>query len=186
MSKSDSEILRNMTLEELWNLFPIVQTPYNPQWKDWAVIEIAKLSSLLSDYSPIISHIGSTAIGGIMAKPIIDILVEISPDSDWNGLRERLEQSGYICMSKADTRMSFNKGYTPSGYAEKVFHIHIHAIGDNTEITFRDYLINNPAMAKEYETLKKELLPKFRNDRDGYTDAKSAFIHRVIHEVKSL
>jgi len=184
MSKNDSKILKDLTLEELWELFPLVITPYNTEWKNWAETEIDQLGTMLSDYSPIINHIGSTAIGGIMAKPIIDILVEISPDFDWAGLKEQLEQSGYICMSESKTRMSFNKGYTPSGYADKVFHIHIHTIGDNDEIAFRDYLINNPDVAKEYEALKINLLPKFKNNRDGYTDAKSGFIHNILTTAK--
>ena len=87
-------------------------------------------------------------------------------------------------MSESVQRMSFNKGYTPAGYADKVFHIHIHAIGDNDEIRFRDCLRRNPAVAREYETLKLSLLPKYRNNRDGYTEAKTDFINRVITSAK--
>jgi len=182
MTSAESNKLKGMSIEELWKLFPIVLTPYNPKWKDWAKDEAILLSLLLSEYSPIINHIGSTAIGGIMAKPIIDILVEIPPDRDRIVVKEILEQSGYICMSESEDRMSFNKGYTPSGYADKVFHIHIHTIGDNDEIIFRDYLIKNPNVAKEYEALKMSLLPKFKNNRDGYTDAKSEFIKGVMNK----
>ena len=56
-------------------------------------------------------------------------------------------------MSSSERRMSFNKGYTPEGYAERVFHIHVHAVGDNDEILFRDYLRDHPAVAREYEAL---------------------------------
>ncbi len=59
-----------------------------------------------------------------------------------------METAGYICMSSSENRMSFNKGYTPQGYAEKVFHVHIHAMGDNDEIAFRNYLNSNPVVAK--------------------------------------
>ena len=59
------KILEDMTLEELWRLFPIVLTPHNPDWQEWAREEIIALSELLEDYSPIINHIGSTAIPGI-------------------------------------------------------------------------------------------------------------------------
>lgn len=82
-------------------------------------------------------------------------------------------------MSVSDTRMSFNKGYTPDGYAEKVFHIHFHAVGDNDEILFRNYLTENPRIAKDYEKLKLSLLPKYKNNRDGYTEAKTGFVRRV-------
>ena len=88
-------------------------------------------------------------------------------------------------MSVSDTRMSFNKGYTPKGYADKVFHIHFHSIGDNDEIIFRDYLIAHPEAAKEYERLKLSLLPEYRHDRDGYTDAKSEFVNNVVELAKN-
>lgn len=176
--------LKEMTLEELWQLFPIVLTPHQPKWKDWAKVEIDNLSALLPEYAPIINHIGSTAIPGIQAKPIIDILVEISPDNDWQRARATMQGAGYICMSSSDNRMSFNKGYTPDGYAEKVFHIHFHIIGDNDEIIFRDYLNSQPELAHEYEKLKLRLLPKYRHDRDGYTDAKTEFVRNIVRLAK--
>lgn len=176
--------LKDMTLAELWELFPIVLAAYNPDWSEWANEEILELSALLKDYSPIITHIGSTAIPNIQAKPIIDILVELNPDADWSRIKERMEAAGYICMSVSDSRMSFNKGYTPAGYADKVFHIHFHRAGDNDEIRFRDYLIAHPEVAKEYEILKLSLLPKYRNDRDGYTEAKTAFVMGVVDIAK--
>lgn len=170
--------LKRLSLEELWKLFPIVLEPHNPIWKNWAEDEIAALGNLLADFSPAINHIGSTAVPGIMAKPIVDILVEVSSDRDWNSVRRILEDAGYICMSATKNRMSFNKGYTTQGYADKVFHIHVHAPGDNDEIAFRNYLIHEPGVAKEYERLKLSLLPKFKHDRDGYTKAKTEFIKR--------
>ncbi len=168
-----------MTLEELWELFPIVLTKYQPQWKEWANKEIEYLQRLLSDFSPVINHIGSTAVPGIWAKPTIDILVEISADCDWDSARNIMESASYICMSSGDGRMSFNKGYTSEGYAEKVFHIHFHVTGDDDEIYFRDYLLNHPETATDYEKLKLSLLPKYRNNRDGYTEAKADFIRNV-------
>lgn len=182
---SNKKALKDMTLEELWQLFPIVLTPHQPKWKDWAKVEIEYLSAILLEYAPVISHVGSTAIPGIQAKPIIDILVEIAPNADWQRVRVTVEDAGYICMSISENRMSFNKGYTPEGYAEKVFHIHFHAKGDNDEIIFRDYLNNHPEAAHEYEKLKLSLLPKYRHDRDGYTDAKSAFIKKILGIAKS-
>lgn len=172
-----------MTLEELWELFPIVLTPHNPQWSVWAEKEMRLLSSLLVKYHPIISHIGSTAIPDIQAKPIVDILVEVSPEIEWQPIIERLERNGYICMSESGTRISFNKGYTHAGYADKVFHVHVHRIGDNDEILFRDYLIAHPESAKEYETLKLSLLPEYRNNRDGYTEAKTEFVKKIVSQL---
>ncbi len=169
-----------MTLEELWELFPIELKPHNPQWSEWANSEIKTLSAILFDLSPKISHIGSTAIPGIMAKPIVDILIEVESAESFSEIKKRLEQSGYICMSESATRLAFNKGYTPAGYAEKVFHIHIHLLGDNNEIRFRDYLRTHPEAARAYESLKLSLLHALRHNRDAYTAAKSPFIHRIL------
>ncbi len=170
----------NMTLEELWELFPISLSDHNPKWKEWAENEGEYLSSILDKFNPRISHIGSTAIPGIKAKPIVDLLVEISDDFDMSSIRSVLEEYGYIWMSTSENRMSFNKGYTLDGYAEKVFHIHIHRIGDNNEIRFRDYLISHPDAAKEYEALKIYLLSRCGKNRDAYTAAKSDFVRRIV------
>ena len=171
--------LKDMTLEELWELFPIVLAPYNPHWTDWAEEEIDKLSITLQDFDTTITHIGSTAIPGIAAKPIVDILVEIPVETDKDSIRKIMESVGYICMSVSDDRMSFNKGYTPEGYAERVFHIHFHPKGDNDEIRFRDYLIAHPDIAKKYENLKLSLLPQFKHNRDAYTEAKTDFVSKI-------
>lgn len=169
-----------MTLEELWELFPITLSDHNPKWKEWAENEVKHLHFILDRFNPSITHIGSTAIPGIKAKPIVDILVEISDDCQMPSVRSVLEDSGYICMSATEKRMSFNKGYTLKGYAEKVFHIHIHRTGDNNEILFRDYLVGHRDLAKEYETLKLALLSRHGKDRDAYTEAKSEFVKRVV------
>lgn len=172
--------LQDMTLEELWELFPIVLAPHNPVWSFWAKKEILSLSSILVGYRSVINHIGSTAIPGIHAKPIVDILVECSHNAQWQAIKEILETNGYICMSESKNHLSFNKGYTPSGCSDKVFHIHIHNTGDNDEVLFRDYLMSHPDTAKEYEKLKLSLLLKYKNNRDAYTEAKTDFVKRVV------
>lgn len=168
--------LNELTLQELWDLFPIVLVPYNPDWKLWAEAEIKFLQSLLNEYNPLISHVGSTAIGGILSKPIIDLIVELPSGAD---IRDLMESNGYICMNESARGLSFNKGYTPNGYAEKVFHIHCRHYGDAPEVRFRDYLIANPKLAKQYEQLKLKLLAKHPKDRDAYTAAKSPFIESL-------
>ncbi len=176
--------LEDMTLEELWRLFPVVLAQHCPQWEEWAAAEIAVLRRLLNSFSPVINHIGSTAIPSIQAKPTVDILVEIPQSVPWRHVKEVMLSAGYLCMSETDSRLSFNKGYTPSGYAERVFHIHFHRTGDADEILFRDYLIENPELAAEYERLKLSLLPAYRHDRDGYTRAKTEFVKRIVRLAK--
>ncbi len=169
-----------MSLEELWALFPVALVAHREEWAAMASEEIGLLSRLLGEWGPVINHIGSTAIPDIQAKPIVDILVEMPSAGEWSKIRRLMEDNGYICMSQSDRRMSFNKGYTPEGYAERVFHIHFHLSGDNSEILFRDYLRAHPDEAKEYERLKLSLLPAHKFNRDSYTAAKTEFVSRIV------
>ena len=171
--------LSEMTLEELWELFPIFLVAHNDRWKD-NYNEIEKmLTGLLADQPVVrISHIGSTAIQGIWAKNIVDVMIEIPQSADMNHIAQILEQNGFIIMSSEANRISLNKGYTKNGFADKVYHIHLRYAGDNDELYFRDYLNEHPALAKEYETLKLRLWKQYEHDRDAYTDAKTDFISK--------
>ena len=125
------------------------------------------------------SHIGSTAINGIWAKDIVDVLVELSNNTDLKTTAKVLENSGFIIMSNEKKRVSLNFGYTKDGFAEKVYHVHLRHVGDNDELYFRDYLNEHPHIAKEYEALKLRLWKEFEHDRDAYTEAKTEFIKAV-------
>lgn len=168
--------LSEMTLQELWELFPIQLTEHRECWKDWYREEQAVLFSFLPKDVQIY-HIGSTAIGGIWAKPIIDILAE-APLTKLEAIKNLLLENGYLCMTQSQNRMDFNKGYTPDGFAERVFHLHLRDFGDNDELYFRDYLNDHPETAKEYEKLKLSLWKPFEHDRDGYTEQKSDFVRK--------
>ncbi len=176
--------LSEMTLEELWQLFPIVLTEHQAYWKDWYEEEKQKLLSCLCMDTIRIHHIGSTAIERIWAKPIIDILVEIPQNASMTKVKEKLLKHGYLCMSETVNRISFNQGYTATGFAPKVFHLHLRYDGDADELYFRDYMNRHPALAKEYERLKIRLWKKYEYHRDAYTDAKSAFVNQYTERAK--
>ncbi len=132
-----------------------------------------------------ISHIGSTAIAGIWAKPIVDILVEAPNSGCFSECKAALAGAGYICMSEQPLRLSFNKGYTEQGYAEQVYHLHLRRNGDHDELYFRDYLNAHSDAAKEYEQLKLKLWKQYAYDRDGYTAQKSNFVAAVTAKAKA-
>ena len=77
-------------------------------------------------------------------------------------------------------RLDLCKGYTPQGFAERVFHLHIRHPGDWDEIVFRDCLRRNPRKADEYAELKKKLQKRFEHDRDAYTEAKGEFVRACV------
>lgn len=176
--------LSKMTLEELWQLFPITLTAPNSAWRQWFLQEKDELVRLLGE-NICVHHIGSTAIAGIRAKPIVDILVELSDGQALNHAVCILRGSGYLLMNQRDGRASLNKGYTPHGYAERVFHVHLRISGDADELLFRDYLNENGWAAKEYERLKLRLWKQFEHDRDGYTNAKSPFVADILALAKN-
>lgn len=169
--------LSEMSLGELWQLFPIVLTAHQPCWARWYSEEAAALRTALPPAVQL-NHIGSTAVATIWAKPIIDILAETPDEADFGELEKLLAAQGYRCMSRDPLRLSFNKGYTESGFAERVFHLHLRVQGDCDELIFRDYLNAHPETAKEYEALKLTLWKQYEHDRDGYTNAKTAFIRK--------
>ena len=178
--------LSEMTLEELWELFPIILTEHKEEWNAWYDEEEKRLASILPAGEIRLSHIGSTAIHEIWAKPIIDILVELPASLSMDSVKEILVQNGYICMSEQPNRKSFNKGYTSEGFAERVFHLHLRFWGDNDELYFRDYMNDNPLFAKQYEELKLSLWKEFEHDRDGYTLAKTEFVAEQTERAKKL
>ena len=182
-----SPSLEEMSLEELWQLFPIFLREQQAVWKDWYAEERLLLLSFLPEHQIVrLSHIGSTSIETIWAKPIVDILLEIPKEADMVVMRDLLLQNGYLLMSESQGRMSFNKGYTPSGFAERVFHLHLRYEGDHDELYFRDYLQEHPAVAKDYEKLKLSLWEQYEHNRDAYTEAKTDFIKNYTEEAKKL
>ncbi len=177
--------LSQMTLEELWQLFPIFLVKHSPAWRQQYDKMADTLSELLSGFRvQRISHIGSTAIDGIMAKDIVDILVELPERADMEAASSKLEQAGFTVMSSEGGRISLNLGYTVDGFADEVFHVHLRYAGDNDELYFRDYLNDHPEIAKEYEALKLALWKRYEHNRNAYTEAKTDFIKTVTARAK--
>ena len=147
-----SRRLDEMDLKELWQLFPVILTEHREEWKIWYREEKEELEHILPGGNVVrISHVGSTAIGKIKSKPIVDILIEVTPGTDMGEVRDILCENGWSCMSQNEKRMSFNKGYTEQGFAEKVFHLHLRYSGDHDEMYFRDYLNEHTDIAEKYE-----------------------------------
>lgn len=176
-------MLEDLSLEELWELFPMNFTDYHERFKRIYLDEQSILKSLIGNYIKRINHIGSTSIKNIKTKPIVDILIEIDFDNK-DTVKEILLNNHYILMSETFDKISFNKGYTINGYDDDVFHIHIKKYGDCDELYFKDYLNDNLPKAKEYEKLKLELYDKYKPNRDLYTDGKKEFVTEIVNIAK--
>ena len=177
--------LSEMTLEELWELFPVRLVRPDKGWKDrYQEMEDA-LRILLSEiFICRISHIGSTAIDGIWAKNIVDVLIEFRSLEDMEKAAVIMEENGFIIMSSERYRISLNRGYTKKGFEDKVYHIHLRIKGDNDELYFRDLLNEDRELAKEYEDLKIMLSKEFEYDRDAYTEAKGDLVRKMTSKAR--
>jgi GrpB-like predicted nucleotidyltransferase (UPF0157 family) len=180
--------LSEMTIEELWELFPIILKEHNSDYKNWYEIEKRSLLNCIDEKNILrINHIGSSAVEGLISKPTVDILLEIDNEANTDQLTNILIQNGWTLMSSQNypyMQMSFNKGYTKEGFAEKVYHLHIRYYDNWNELYFRDYLIEHKEVADEYGKLKLGLIGKYEHDRDGYTDAKTNFILKYTEKAK--
>jgi len=173
-------------------IYPIILRAYNPAWPAWYEAEKAELERRVgAEIIARISHYGSTSVPGLLAKPTIDILLEIRETADTDRLVAALPQPDYICLRGAGLtmptpppHMTFIKGYLPDGFAEKVYHIHVVYPGDHDELRFRDYLRAHPEAAADYAALKRGLWKTFEHDRDGYTAAKGAFVRAITKKAR--
>ncbi len=174
--------LHEMTNEELWQLFPIILSEHQSIWKEKYLSEKNILKQAAGKENIVrMSHYGSTSVPGLVAKPTIDILLEIVQDTDLEQLKASICSAGYLYSEQPEDHpphMMFMKGYTPHGFEGQVYHIHVRYGGDWDELYFRDYLIAHTEAADEYGRLKRELMEKYTHDRDGYTYAKSKFIKK--------
>jgi GrpB-like predicted nucleotidyltransferase (UPF0157 family) len=181
--------LSEMSNEELWRLFPIIITEYNKYWPrlySEEKLHIEKAIGIENIFR--INHFGSTSIPGMLAKPTIDILLEVFEHVENDYIVRKMEEIGYIYSPQVNNpppHMMFLKGYTSEGFKGQAYHVHVRYPGDWDELYFRDYLISNPDLAKRYGELKLELKKIYEFNRDGYTKAKSEFIKEVTQMAKN-
>jgi len=168
--------------------------PYDPRWPELFRQEKEHLLNCLpNELIRRIEHFGSTAVPGLAAKPIVDILVEVT---DLEATRTRiapaLESQGYDYF----WRPSFGDDVPPfyawfikrqEGSGLRTHHIHMverHFVEHWDRLLFRDYLIEHPRVAGEYQRLKLRLAADFPNDRVAYTRGKTEFVVNVTARAK--
>jgi GrpB-like predicted nucleotidyltransferase (UPF0157 family) len=181
--------LDNLTTVQYGTLFPIILAEPNPDWPEIFAQEKKCLEKAIESKIVLrIEHFGSTAVPGLLAKPTIDILLEINdtPGSS-DTIRSVLENIGYRYIHKPENpppHMMFVKGYTEHGFQGQANHVHVRYHGDWDELVFRNYLRTNPAVAQEYAQLKQKLAIEHKNDREHYTSGKTEFIKHIIDLAK--
>jgi len=157
---------------------PVVIVDYDPHWAEMFAEEKACILKAIDGPNVAVEHVGSTAVPGLAAKPLIDIMVVVPDRSTGEKAIARLNVLGYAYRGELGIpgRLYFAKHRPYS------CHLHMYPCG-HSEIArllvFRDHLRANPNAAHEYAKLKRELAEQFRNDREAYTEAKSDFIKSV-------
>lgn len=159
--------------------------PHHPQWFELFQMEAEKIAAVFGPEIIAIEHIGSTAIPGIKAKPIIDILVEVRDIEIVEAFNDKMIRLGYEPRGEFGIpgRRYFSKGSD----TRRTHHVHIFQTGNpETErhLNFRDYLSAHPEDAQAYSRLKETLTQKFPEAPDNYTDAKSEFIREIDRKAK--
>ena len=166
--------------------------PYNPDWLNLFVKEKETLINKLPKHLIIrIEHFGSTAIPGIAAKPIIDILVEVySLDETKKHIVPILKKEGYDYFWRPvnnDNNSPHYAWFIKRDSKGKRTH-HIHMVEKDSvlwnDLIFRDCLRESTVEAKRYEELKFSLEKKFKNDRIRYTEGKTEFVNAVVKKAK--
>jgi GrpB-like predicted nucleotidyltransferase (UPF0157 family) len=156
---------------------------YDPQWPMRYEAEARQIRSALGtmlDFA--LEHFGSTAIPGLAAKPIIDIMLIALDPSGWPTLIRPIEQLGYAFWSDNPRRdrMFFVKGMPPFG-AGRTHHVHVRTPEDaRSALVFRDYLRRHPDEAARYAALKHDLAARHGTDRDAYTAGKTAYVDAIL------
>ena len=167
---------------------PVIITDYDPQWPVLFEEERDKILSVVGHIIVAIEHIGSTAVPGLGAKPIIDIMVAVRRLVDARECIEPLKSVGYEYMPEYEAEMPerryFHKG-SPGG---RTCHLHMVELARDfweRHLLFRDYLRTHPDVSRQYCRLKKELAAKYGSDRAAYTEAKTQFIRSVEDQARA-
>lgn len=182
----------------------IIIEEYNPIWKDIFIKEKMFIENLFYDLKPSIEHIGSTAVPGLAAKPIVDILIGLISIEDLDKSVKRLLNYEYIYykiyektfpgrrfLIKLKDKELFNnfKNIVSDEKDDSIIEIkdrlyHLHIVKKDSEfwemhIKFRDYLMKNKRSRDYYGKLKMNLSKKEWKDGNEYADAKSDFIKSI-------
>jgi GrpB-like predicted nucleotidyltransferase (UPF0157 family) len=157
---------------------PIVIVDYDPAWPAEFQRLRDRAASAVGELAIAIEHVGSTAVPGLAAKPVIDLVVVVAP-ADVGEAVARLETLAYTHRGNlgVEGREAFS---VPAG--EPRHHLYVSPGGSEelrAQIAFRDNLRADAKLAADYEGLKRRSAEQYRDDREAYTDAKTEFVTRA-------
>jgi GrpB-like predicted nucleotidyltransferase (UPF0157 family) len=150
---------------------------HDPGWAARFEEERGLLAEAIGEWAPGgIHHVGSTAVPGLEAKPIVDILVGVRDLETARACFGPLADLDYLYAPYLPEEMHW---FCKPDPAHRTHHLHLVPLDSRRfrdELTFRDRLREDPELSERYAVLKRELASRYREDREAYTEAKSAFI----------
>ena len=154
----------------------VTVVPYNNQWPEIFEFENSLLLMTLGRVISKVHHIGSTSVPGLAAKPVIDILLEVTDLKELDRCNEKMKQAGYVARGENGIP---NRRYFTTGEEQRSHHVHAFVSGDMQiakHLAFRDYLINNKEVADQYAAIKRAAALESDNDIHRYSALKADFI----------
>ena len=155
---------------------------YDPAWPDAYAEEATMIRAALGDLLVRAHHIGSTAVPGLAAKPVIDICLEVRDLAQLDALDDAMRALGYVPRGEFGIP---DRRYYPKGGDDRTHHVHAFVVGDphvEKHLAFRDYLRAHPAIVEEYAAIKAEGSTKYLHDPEGYQAHKHAFITQTLED----
>lgn len=155
--------------------------PYDPDWPRRFRQERAVLDAVFSGSDVTIEHIGSTAVPGLGAKPVIDVLVGLTKLTEVENRVTALEAKGYEYVPQYEIQLPERRYFRKPRFRPRAFHLHCVLKGSDLwlrHIAFRDYLRTHAEAAVAYYALKRELAG--RCSKEAYAEAKSPFIEEIL------
>ena len=156
----------------------------DPMWKNKGLREKEELSNLLSAFSvKKVEHIGSTSIANLPAKPIIDLMASFPSLESIHEIVKTLSVHDWHYVPPELDKQPWRKFFVKVKNDKRVAHLQLMHEGEERwekHLEFRNKLRSNVYLAEEYAIIKCRLAQEFNNDREGYTEAKTAFINKVL------
>jgi GrpB-like predicted nucleotidyltransferase (UPF0157 family) len=163
---------------------PIRIVRYDPAWPASFEREAGRVREAMGELAVRIDHVGSTAVPGLAAKPVIDVQVSVVSLRPEGPYRVALARAGYVYgRQEEDERRFFKRNEEHRERPVRAAHVHVCQAGGEWEevhLRFRDVLRSNPGVSADYARLKRRLAREFPLDPDGYTNAKDPFIQSVL------
>ena len=162
---------------------PIQLSAYSPLWPAIFEFESARLLGILGADAAMIEHIGSTAVPGMGAKPIIDVMIGVTDLAMIERRMAELQADGYRYVREFERSMPMRRYFVKTHAQPGHFHVHAVILDSpfwKSHLAFRDALRRDAKLAADYWKLKQRLAARYPNDREAYTDGKSAFIREAM------